>query len=234
MHIPDGFFDAATCAAGAVIAIGAVGVSLRRARTELADSAAPMAGLVAVFIFAAQMINFPIGAGTSGHLLGGALAAILVGPASAVLAMTVVLSVQALLFADGGLTALGLNVLNMAVVAPLVAYIVFRALVRVLPAGRAGLLGASFGAGLASVVAAAGAFGIEFALGGTAAIDPASVAVAMIAVHSVIGAAEGVITALIVSAVYAARADLVYGLRDRLPAPEVIVPAAAADSGRLR
>ena len=234
MHIPDGFFDAATCAAGAVIAIGAVGVSLRRARTELADSAAPMAGLVAVFIFAAQMINFPIGAGTSGHLLGGALAAILVGPASAVLAMTVVLSVQALLFADGGLTALGLNVLNMAVVAPLVAYIVFRALVRVLPAGRAGLLGASFGAGLASVVAAAGAFGIEFALGGTAAIDPASVAVAMIAVHSVIGAAEGVITALIVSAVYAARADLVYGLRDRLPAPEVIVPAAAADAGRLR
>ena len=234
MHIPDGFFDAATCAAGAVLAVGAVGVSLRRARTELADSAAPMAGLVAVFIFAAQMINFPIGAGTSGHLLGGALAAILVGPASAVLAMTVVLSVQALLFADGGLTALGLNVLNMAVVAPLVAYIVFRALVRVLPAGRAGLLGASFGAGLASVVAAAGAFGIEFALGGTAAIDPASVAVAMIAVHSVIGAAEGVITALIVSAVYAARADLVYGLRDRLPAPEVIVPAAAADAGRLR
>lgn len=220
VHIPDGFIDAPTSAAAAVLAAGAVGVSLRRARRELADAAAPMAGLVAVFIFAAQMINFPVAAGTSGHLIGGALAAILVGPATAVLAMTVVISVQALVFADGGLSALGLNLLNLAVIAPLVAYLVFRALTQVLPKARAWTLFSAFLAGWLSVVSAAVAFSVEFALGGTAAIDAGAVTLAMVAVHLGIGLAEGAITALIVGAIYAVRPDLVYAVRDRLPQPE--------------
>jgi cobalt/nickel transport system permease protein len=226
MHIPDGFFDAQTSLAGGVLAAGAIAGSLRRSRAELAEAAAPLAGLVAVFVFAAQMINFPVGAGTSGHLIGAALAAILVGPATAVLAMTVVLTVQALVFADGGLTALGLNVLNLAVLAPLVAYAVFRLAAQVLPRTRAGTLVAAFLAGWASVVASAAAFSLEFAIGGTTAIEPTTVAVAMLAVHAVIGAVEGIITALIVASVSALRPDLVHGLRGTAEPPAVL-PAAA-------
>lgn len=221
MHIPDGFFDAPTSLAGGALAAGAIAVSLRRSRSELAEAAAPMAGLVAVFIFAGQMINFPVGAGTSGHLIGAALAAILVGPATAVLAMTVVLTVQALVFADGGLTALGLNVLNLAIIAPLVAYAVFRIAARVLPESKWGTLTAAFLGGWASVVASAAAFSVEFAIGGTTAIDPGAVAAAMVAVHVVIGLVEGAITALVVGSVAGLRPDLVHGLRDRLQPPIV-------------
>src|SRR5919107_5990597 len=110
MHVPDGFLDAPTSIATGAVAVAAVGVALRGARRELDDRTAPLAGLVAAFVFAAQMVNFPVGAGTSGHLLGGALAVALVGPWTAVLAISVVLLVQALLFADGGTTALGTNV----------------------------------------------------------------------------------------------------------------------------
>lgn len=227
MHIPDGFIDAQTSVAAAVVAAGAVGLSLRRARTELGQAAAPMAGVVAVFVFAAQMINFPVGAGTSGHLIGAALAAILVGPATAVLAMTVVLTVQALVFADGGLSALGLNVLNLAVIAPLVAYAAFRGLLKVLPATRSSLAAGAFVAGLLSVLAAALAFSAQFLLGGTAAVDPGTVAAAMTAVHAVIGVMEGVITALVAGSVFAVRPDLVYGARDRVLPPVVMAAPAA-------
>ena len=107
MHVPDGFLDAPTSVATGVVAAGTVAVALRKARDELDERTAPMAGLVAAFIFATQMLNFPVGAGTSGHLLGGALAAVLVGPWTAILCMSAVLLVQALLFADGGLTRPG-------------------------------------------------------------------------------------------------------------------------------
>ena len=127
MHVPDGFFDAPTSVATGVVAAGAVAVALRKARNELDERTAPMAGLVAAFIFATQMLNFPVGAGTSGHLLGGALAAILVGPWTAILCMSTVLLVQALLFADGGLTALGTNIMLMGVVTVAVGWAVFTA-----------------------------------------------------------------------------------------------------------
>ncbi len=110
MHVPDGFLDAPTSLATGGVALVTVGVALRKARTELDDRTAPMAGLVAAFVFAAQMVNFPVGAGTSGHLMGGALAAVLVGPWTALVCISVVLLVQALLMADGGITALGTNV----------------------------------------------------------------------------------------------------------------------------
>src|SRR6187401_1940589 len=110
MHVPDGFLDAPTSLATGAVAAAGVAVALRGARKELDDRTAPMAGLVATFVFAGQMMNFPVAAGTSGHLLGGALAAVLVGPWTGLLCMSVVFVVQSLLFADGGITALGTNI----------------------------------------------------------------------------------------------------------------------------
>lgn len=212
MHIPDGFIDVPVAVAAAGVTVAGVAICLRGARHTLDDRTAPLAGLVAVFVFAGQMLNFPVGAGTSGHLIGAALATILVGPYAGALAITVVLMVQALFFADGGLLALGLNVTNMALIGALVAWPVFRGLYRVLGDGRSSLVVASWAAGLLAVLGAVAGFMVEFRLGGTEAIDPQSVAVAMFGVHAVIGAIEGVITALVVSAVVAVRPDLVVGL----------------------
>src|SRR5690349_14637156 len=133
MHVPDGFLDAPTSAVTGAIAVAAVGVALVKARNELDDKTAPMAGLVAAFIFAVQMLNFPVGAGTSGHLMGGALAAVLVGPWTGMLCVSVVLLVQSLLFADGGITALGTNIVLMALTTVVVGWVVFKALQLVLP-----------------------------------------------------------------------------------------------------
>ncbi|WP_328481399.1 energy-coupling factor ABC transporter permease [Streptomyces sp. NBC_00377] len=214
MHVPDGFINAPTSAVTAVVAAGAIAVSLRGARRELDDRTAPLAGLVAAFIFAVQMLNFPVAAGTSGHLLGGALAAILVGPYTGVLCVSVVLLMQGILFADGGLTALGVNVTDMAIVTTVVSYAVFRALVKVLPRGRRSLTAASFVAAALSVPAAAVAFTLLYWIGGTTDVAIGRVATAMIGVHVLIGIGEAVITALTVGAVVAVRPDLVYGARD--------------------
>lgn len=213
MHVPDGFLDLPTSAATAGVAAVAIAASLRGARRELDDRSAPLAGLVAVFVFAAQMINFPVGAGTSGHLMGGALAAVLIGPWTATLALTVVLIVQALAFADGGLTALGTNVTLIAVVAVWVGYGIFRLIqllaprsLRLIPAAAA--LGA-----LVSVPAAALVFAGLWAVGGAAPIDLGLLTTTMLAWHSVIGVGEAVITFLAVSAILAARPDIVYAAR---------------------
>ncbi|MDZ7577162.1 MAG: energy-coupling factor ABC transporter permease [Candidatus Nanopelagicales bacterium] len=213
MHIPDGFIDAPVSVAAGVVAAGGVAICLRRTRRTLEEATAPLAGLVAVFVFAGQMLNFPVGLGTSGHLLGGALAAILIGPWAGALAVSVVLVVQALLFADGGLTALGLNVINMALVGAFAGWIVFRLVIRCLTKGRPGIVAASCLAGTLSVVASAGAFVLEFANGGTTAIDLGPVTVGMLGVHVVIGLIEGGVTAAVVAAVAATRPDLVAGLR---------------------
>ena len=214
MHVPDGFIDAPTSAVTGVVAAAAVAVSLRGARRELDERTAPLAGLVAAFIFAVQMLNFPVAAGTSGHLLGGALAAILVGPYTGVLCVSVVLLMQGILFADGGLTALGVNITNMAIVTTVVAYAVFRLLVKVLPRGRRSITVASFAAALLSVPAAALAFTLMFAVGGTTDVSLGKVLTAMVGVHVLIGLGEATITALTVGAVVAVRPDLVYGARD--------------------
>src|ERR687889_258084 len=168
MHVPDGFLDAPTSIATGAVAVAAVGVALRGARRELDDRTAPLAGLVATFVFATQMLNFPVGAGTSGHLLGGALAAVLVGPFTGLLCMSVVLLVQCLLFADGGITALGTNIDLMGLVTVAVGWVVFRTLQAALPK-RPGLVApaAALGA-LLSVPAAALAFTGLYAVGGHA------------------------------------------------------------------
>ncbi|MBO1336504.1 energy-coupling factor ABC transporter permease [Streptomyces sp. VRA16 Mangrove soil] len=213
MHVPDGFINAPVSAAAGVVAAGAVAVSLRGARRELDERTAPLAGLVAAFIFAVQMLNFPVAAGTSGHLLGGALAAILVGPYTGVLCVSVVLLMQGVLFADGGLTALGVNITDMAITTTVVAYLVFRGLVKVLPRTRRSITVASFVAALLSVPAAAVVFTLIYAVGGTTDVSLGKVATAMVGVHVLIGIGEAVITALTVGAVVAVRPDLVHGAR---------------------
>ncbi|MBS4752724.1 energy-coupling factor ABC transporter permease [Nocardioides sp. zg-ZUI104] len=213
MHVPDGFFDAPTSVVtGAVAAVG-VGVALRRARAELDDRTAPMAGLVAAFVFAGQMINFPVGAGTSGHLMGGALAAVLVGPWTGALCISVVLLVQALFMADGGLTALGTNITLMALVGTFVGYGVFRLALLVLPRRRSSVPPAAALGALVSVPATAVAFTLLFAVGGTADVAFGKVLAAMLGWHLVIGIGEAVVTGLVVSAVLTSRPDLVYGAR---------------------
>ncbi|HEY8523932.1 MAG TPA: energy-coupling factor ABC transporter permease [Acidimicrobiales bacterium] len=235
MHLPDGFIDGTTSAGAAVVAAGGLGAALRRAGQVLDERRVPLAGLVAAFVFAAQMLNFPVASGTSGHLLGGALAVVLVGPSVGAVCLAVVLIVQALLFADGGLSALGLNVLNMALVGGCGAYVVFAGLRRLLPARPPSVVVAAGVAAGVSVVLAALAFTIEYALGGTGGASVAAVAGAMVGVHALIGVGEGLITALVVSAVLATRPDLVWGARhlaspapSEAPAPGAAVPAREA------
>jgi cobalt/nickel transport system permease protein len=221
VHIPDGFINAPTSLAAGAVAAGGVGVSLRRAAQTLQEKQAPLAGLVAAYIFAVQMLNFPVAAGTSGHLLGGALAAILVGPWAGALCVSVVLLVQALLFADGGLSALGLNIVNMALVTAWGGYAVFLLLRRALPATKTGVtISAGVAAGI-SVVLASQAFVVEYAIGGNGGASVGTVFAAMVGVHSLIGIGEGIITALTIGVVLGVRPDLVYGAAD-LQAPLVI------------
>ncbi|WP_203336026.1 energy-coupling factor ABC transporter permease [Nocardioides limicola] len=221
MHVPDGFLDLPTSAATGAVAVAGVALALRGARRELDDRTAPMAGLVATFVFAAQMITFPVGAGTSGHLMGGALAAILVGPWTGVLCVSVVLGVQALLMADGGITALGTNITLLALVGVVVGWLVFRALVLVLPKRDAVIPPVAFAAAFVSVPAAAAVFTGLYAVGGTAPVSIGAVLTAMLGVHVLIGIGEGVITALVVASVLKARPDLVYGARHLRPVPTV-------------
>jgi cobalt/nickel transport system permease protein len=224
MHIPDGFINGGTSLAAGGIAAGGIAVSLKQAAKTLDDRRVPIAGLAASFIFAVQMLNFPVVSGTSGHLLGGVLAAVLVGPWAGALCVSVVLLVQALLFADGGLSALGLNVINMAFVGAFVGYGIFIAIRSVLPARSSSVVVASgIAAALAPVLAAAG-FTLEYAIGGNGAASIEKVGAAMIGVHVLIGIGEGIITAMTISAVLASRPDLVHGAeRLRLRSTPAIV-----------
>jgi cobalamin biosynthesis protein CbiM len=184
---------------------------LKKAKNELDDRTAPLAGLTAVFIFAVQMLNFPVAAGTSGHLLGGALATVLVGPYAASLALTVVLGIQALLFADGGLSALGLNIFNMSILGVATSYLVFIIARKILPKVRGSIPLAAGIAAFISVPVAATGFAIQYAIGGTGTAPASTVFAAMFGTHVLIGIGEAVITVLTVSAIMATRSDLVYG-----------------------
>ena len=211
MHIPDGFVDVQTSAIFAGLAAAGVAASLKGARSQLDEKSAPLAGLTAVFIFAVQMLNFPVVAGTSGHLLGGALAAVLVGPWAATLALTVVLVMQAFLFADGGLSALGLNVFNMSIIGVWVGYAVFLLVKKILPRGKPSIVIAAAIGALISVPAAALGFTLQYAMGANATFSVSTVLGAMVGTHVLIGIGEALITGLTVSAVLASRSDLVYG-----------------------
>ena len=206
MHVPDGFLSTSVALAGWVLMAATVTYALRRTAGQLGDRQMPLMGVLAAFIFAAQSINFPVLGGTSGHLLGGALAAIIVGPWAAVLVMTSVVSIQAVLFQDGGLLALGFNVLNMGVLTSFTGYGVFQLVVGVLGHGRRStLIAGAVGAWL-SVVVGSVACAVELAISGT---TPIGIALpAMVGVHFVIGLGEAVVTVGALSFIYAARRDL--------------------------
>jgi cobalt/nickel transport system permease protein len=213
MHLPDGFIDGPTSLAAGAVAVAGLTVCARRSAARLDDKQVPLAGVVSAFVFAAQMVNFPVVSGTSGHLVGGVLAAVLVGPWLGALCVSVVVVVQALLFADGGLSALGLNVVNIALVTALGGYAAFWALRRPLRRAATGLALAGGCAAGFSVVLAALTFTVEYSIGGAGDASLAAVGGAMIGVHLLIGVGEGVITALTVRAVLATRPDLVHGAR---------------------
>jgi cobalt/nickel transport system permease protein len=218
MHMSDGIVNAPTSVLFGVIAALALAVCVWRARTELDERTVPLAGLVAAFIFAVQMVNFPILPGVSGHLLGGALAAILVGPYTGALCVAIVLVVQSLLFADGGVTALGMNITNMALIGVAAGYstaVALYALVRTrYPDGSIPALGVvGFIAALVGTVCASMGFVIEYAIGGAASASLGTVAAYMLGTHALIGIGEGLITAVTVMAVARSRPDLVYLLK---------------------
>ena len=213
MHIPDGFIDLPTSAAFAGVSALAVGACLKGAAKSLDEKTAPLAGLTATFIFAVQMLNFPVAAGTSGHLFGSVLAAVLVGPYVATLALSVVLLLQALLFADGGLTAAGLNVFNLSLIGVWVGYAVFLLVKKILPKNKASITTAATIAGFISVPAAVMGFLLQYALGANSTFSLAAVFTGVMSTHILIGIGEAVITAFSVTAVMATRPDLVYGYR---------------------
>lgn len=212
MHIPDGFLDTKTAITTGVFSATGLGVALRHAGRHVQSRQIPMIGLTAAFIFVAQMINFPVAGGTSGHLLGATLAAVLLGPSAAVIVMSCVLIIQALIFADGGLLALGANVFNMAIVAPVCAYVVYRIFRRLFRNRRGQLISASFAA-WCSVVAASVFCAGELALSGTAAWNLALPAMA--GIHSLIGIGEALITMLVLAAIGRTRPELLNESGDR-------------------
>lgn len=220
MHMIDGLVDVPMTIICGVIVVVVLAVCVPRARRDLDDRTAPMAGLVAAFVFAVQLINFPILPGVSGHLLGGALVAILVGPYVGALCISIVLLLQSVLFADGGLTALGPNILNMAVIGTFAGYGVAISMRRLAQRSRGGLLVTAFVAALVNTVVAAMGFVVEFALGGQG-LAFGTVLVLMGGFHVLIGVGEGIITALTVGAVAASRPDLVHLLRRAGPGLEL-------------
>ena len=218
MHVPDGFMNAGVSVATGVVSAGGIGYSLMRAKETLSDRLAPMAGFVAAFVFAVQMLNFPVAAGTSGHLLGGALACIMVGPWAGTIAVAIVLVVQALLFADGGLTALGTNILLISIIPGWTGLAIFRGVRSFLPASSGSVVAASF---VAAVAVGRDRVGrrscCSYAIGGTGDASVDTVLTAMVGVHFFVGLGEGLITALTVGAVLAVRPDLCYGAQDLVP-----------------
>ncbi len=228
LHIANGIVNGPVSAAFGALAVIGLAICLARSRTDLDDRLAPMAGLVAAFLFAVQMLNFQVLPGVSGHVLGGALAAMLVGPWVGALCVATVLVIQALLFADGGLTALGLNISNMAFVGTAAAYVLIALLLRVLPRTVGGLSVTAFVASVVSVVASSQGFVLQFALGGTTELSMATVAGAMGGVHVLIGIGEGLIAATTVATVARVRPDLVYAWRRfRAPAAPAVRPGLA-------
>jgi cobalt/nickel transport system permease protein len=228
LHIPDGFLSAGVAAAAGLVAIAAVGYALRVANVELDEARVPLLGVLAAFIFAAQMLNFPIAGGTSGHFLGATLAAVLLGPWLACLVMAVVIAVQAFAFADGGISALGANVLNMGVLGALLAGYLVVAAGKLLPRTRATFLAAVGVVAWLAVMVGAAATSLELAASDT--IPVATSLPAMLGVHALIGIGEAVITVAAVSAVLASRPDLVALAPERLttPAAPVAKPAEGA------
>jgi len=205
MHIPDGFLDSKTAVATGLLAATGLGVALRQARLHLPPRRVPLLGLAAAFVFAAQMINFPVAGGTSGHLVGGVLAAVLLGPSAAAIVMSAVLIVQCLMFADGGISALGANIFNMGVVGTVGGWAIYYGVSRTVKGLFGCVLAATFAAWCSTVMAAiacAGELATSRTVGWWVALP------AMAGIHMLIGLGEGLVTALVLAAIARARPEL--------------------------
>lgn len=205
MHIPDGFLDTKTWATLDVVSAATLAYGISRLNRKIEERQIPLMGVSAAFVFAAQMLNFPIAAGTSGHFMGGALVAILLGPWAGMLVMATVLIVQCLLFQDGGLLALGANIFNMGIVGSLVGGYLYQVLKKIW-GGQKGLWAGAFLAGWFSIVVSAGLCAVELALSGTVPLKAALPAMA--GIHALIGIFEGFITVSVVGVLQKVRPDL--------------------------
>jgi len=210
MHVPDGFMNVTMSAATGVISFGTLWAYIRSAKDLIADKFIALTGMMSALIFVLQMINFPIAAGTSGHLLGGALAVIVLGPRLGLICLSVVVIIQSLLFADGGLSALGVNVLNMAIVTSATSWFIVKYWIKFIGKNKTSIVTVSVLAGILSVVFSSIAFTIQYAIGGTISIPVGTVLIAMVTTHLIIGLGEGIITALIITLLMRVRPDLVY------------------------
>jgi cobalt/nickel transport system permease protein len=220
MHIPDGFLSVAVSLVFWLLSIVAVAYALRRLNADLNERKIPLMGVLAAAIFAGQMLNFSVTGGTSGHLLGAAIATVLLGPWAAVLILTSVVSIQALIFQDGGILALGANIFNMAVVGVAVAYFTYRTVQRFARGQKWGVFVGGFTAGWLSIFISALAVALQLALSGT---SPANITVpAMGAIHALIGVGEGLITVGALAFLWTARRDLVLNGSEGVPAGKAV------------
>jgi len=211
MHIPDGFLSPAVSTAMAVASAGAVAISLKKLKETVSTRTVPLTGMMGALIFAGQMVNFPLFVSpASGHLLGGVLASVVLGPWAGCLVITLVLLVQCALFADGGMLALGANVFNMGVIGAWGGYAVYYTLRRWLK-GNSGTMIAAVIAAWISVLAASTMFCIEFACSGIPDLNLTGLFGMMAAFHSLIGIGEALITGIVLKAVLSQRPDLIYG-----------------------
>ncbi len=207
MHIPDGFLSVGVSLVLWAVAIVVVGYALKRVNADVGERQVPLMGVLAACIFAGQMLNFSVTGGTSGHLMGAAIATILLGPWAGIVVLTCVVGVQALIFQDGGLLALGANIVNMGIIGVAVAYFAHRTLQKLLGKWSGGLFVSGFISGWLSIVVAAAACALQLALSGA---SPANIAVpAMVGIHALIGVGEGLITAGALAFLKVARRDLV-------------------------
>jgi len=207
MHIPDGFLSHSINVATFVISVGACAYGVKKVNRSFGEREVPLMGVTAAFIFAAQMINFPVAGGTSGHFLGAVFASVLLGPWASLIIMTIVLIVQCLGFADGGLTALGSNIFNMGVIGALGGYGIFTFLYTLFQKSRKGFFVALSISSWLSIVMGASAAAIELAISGT---SPLQITLpAMAGIHAVIGIGEAIITTTALSLILKTRPDLV-------------------------
>ncbi len=207
MHIPDGFLSGGINIAAFAASAAVCGYSIKKCGNDLGDKQVPLLGVTAAFIFAAQMLNFPVAGGTSGHFLGATLAAILMGPAATCLILALVLILQCLGFADGGLTALGSNIFNMGVVGGFGSYFIFIMLKKFLPDSRGRFMAAAAITSWVTVMLVTALVALELAVSGTSPF--AVVFPAMLGVHAIIGVGEAIITTTVLSVIYASRPDLI-------------------------
>ena len=206
LHIPDGFLSAPVVIVGYAVTAAFILLAVRHTSNNLNEKAVPLMGVLAAFVFAAQMINFPVAGGTSGHLLGGALIAILIGPWAAVIAMSAVVGVQALIFQDGGIAVLGVNIFNMGILTAFIGYAVYTTVARLMPGRPSARIAGAFAAAWLSVMSAAALTSFQLAISDTSPLDVALPA--MLGVHALIGIGEGLITVAAVALVQSSRPDL--------------------------